>query len=59
MDTQQWIDSGYKLIIEFSPKLITAIFIWIIGSWIIKIMLKGVKKAMNKANYDESLKKFS
>tara|TARA_R110002124_G_scaffold103270_4_gene252145 strand:- start:42139 stop:42951 length:813 start_codon:yes stop_codon:yes gene_type:complete len=58
MDTQQWIDSGYKLIIEFSPKLITAIFIWIIGSWIIKIMLKGVKKAMNKANYDESLKKF-
>ncbi|WP_299122226.1 mechanosensitive ion channel domain-containing protein [uncultured Winogradskyella sp.] len=58
MDTQKWIDSGYNLIVEFGPKLIAAIAIWIIGSWIIKMMLKGVKKAMNKADYDESLKKF-
>tara|TARA_R110002049_G_scaffold274751_6_gene452728 strand:- start:469 stop:1281 length:813 start_codon:yes stop_codon:yes gene_type:complete len=58
MDTQKWIDEGYNLIVEFGPKLIAAIAIWIIGSWVIKIMLKGVNKAMNKGNYDESLKKF-
>lgn len=58
MDTQKWIDKGYNLIIEFGPKLIGAILIWIIGSWIIKVILKGVKKAMNKGDYDESLKKF-
>lgn len=58
MDTQKWIDVGYNLIIEFGPKLIVAILIWIIGSWTIKLLLKGIKKAMNKANYDESLKKF-
>jgi len=58
MDTQKWIDSGYNLLIEFGPKLIAAILIWIIGGWVIKMLLKGVKKAMNKANYDESLKKF-
>ncbi|MFK7834053.1 MAG: mechanosensitive ion channel family protein [Winogradskyella sp.] len=58
MDTQKWIDEGYNLIVEFGPKLIAAIAIWIIGSWIVKMLLKGVKKAMNKADYDESLKKF-
>jgi small conductance mechanosensitive channel len=58
MDTQKWIDAGYNLIIEFGPKLIAAILIWIIGNWIIKMILKGIKRVMNKADYDESLKKF-
>jgi small conductance mechanosensitive channel len=58
MDTQKWIDAGYNLIIEFGPKLIIAILIWLVGSWTIKLLLKGIRKAMNKANYDESLKKF-
>jgi small conductance mechanosensitive channel len=58
MDTQKWIDKGYELIMDFGPKVIGAIIIWIIGSWIIKLILKALKKAMNKANYDESLKKF-
>ncbi|RED44327.1 small conductance mechanosensitive channel [Winogradskyella eximia] len=58
MDTQKWINEGYNFLIEYGPKVIGAILIWIIGSWIIKMLLKGVKKAMNKGNYDESLKKF-
>jgi len=58
MDTQKWIDAGYNLIVEFGPKLIAAILIWIIGSWIIKMIIKGVRKAMTVASYDESLKKF-
>ncbi|MGB1231227.1 MAG: mechanosensitive ion channel family protein, partial [Winogradskyella sp.] len=48
----------YNLIVDFGPKLIAAILIWIIGNWIIKMMLKGLTKVMNKGNYDESLKKF-
>ncbi|WP_299115832.1 mechanosensitive ion channel domain-containing protein [uncultured Winogradskyella sp.] len=58
METQKWIDAGYNLIVEFGPKVLGAILIWIIGSWIIKLMLKGLKKALNKGDYDESLKKF-
>jgi small conductance mechanosensitive channel len=58
METQKWIDAGYNLIVEFGPKLIAAILIWIIGSWIIKMIIKGVRTAMTKAAYDESLKKF-
>ena len=44
MDTQKWIDAGYNLIIEFGPKVIAAILIWIIGSWIIKMVLKASEK---------------
>ena len=58
MDTQKWINEGYNFIIEFGPKIIGAILIWVIGSWVIKMMLKGLKKVLNKGDYDESLKKF-
>ncbi|NRA93626.1 MAG: mechanosensitive ion channel [Psychroserpens sp.] len=58
MDVQKWIDKGYELIIDFGPKVIGAILIWIIGSWVIKTLLKGLKKAMEKRDYDVSLKKF-
>ena len=58
MDTQKWIDKGYELIVDFGPKLLGAIAIWIIGSWIIKNMMKVFRRTMNKSNYDESLTKF-
>lgn len=58
METQKWIDSGYNFIIEFGPKVIGAILIWIIGRWVIKMLLKGINKGMNRGDYDESLKKF-
>jgi small conductance mechanosensitive channel len=58
MDLQKWVDTGYDLLLNFGPKVIAAIAIWIIGSWIIKIICKGVKKAMAKGSYDESLSKF-
>lgn len=58
MDLQKWVDKGYDLLIDFGPKVLAAIAIWIIGSWIIKSLLRGVRKVMEKKEYDESLKKF-
>ncbi|WP_298894150.1 mechanosensitive ion channel domain-containing protein [uncultured Psychroserpens sp.] len=58
MDLQKWIDKGYELIVDFGPKVLAAIAIWIIGSIIIKSILKGIRKVMEKRAYDESLKKF-
>ena len=58
METQKWIDAGYNYIVEYGPKIIGAILIWIIGSWVIKLLLKGLRKALNQGDYDESLKKF-
>ncbi|GAB1857878.1 small-conductance mechanosensitive channel MscS [Flavobacteriaceae bacterium MHTCC 0001] len=43
---------------EYGPKVLTAIAIWIIGSWVIKLINKAASKVMDKSNYDVSLKKF-
>lgn len=58
MDIEKWIDKGYELIMSFGPKILGAIVIWIIGSWVIKKIVKGTRKIMTKQNYDESLQKF-
>ena len=55
---QKWIDTGYDLIMYYGPKIVMAIIIWIVGLWVIKILRKGTGKALDKGNYDASLKKF-
>jgi len=58
MELQKWIDKGYELLLEYTPKILLALAIWIIGAFIIKYLRKGISKSMDKANYDPSLKKF-
>ncbi|MFK7812344.1 MAG: mechanosensitive ion channel family protein [Maribacter sp.] len=57
-DAQVWIDKGIDFAVEFGPKLIGAILIYIIGSWVIKKLVKLVGKGMSKQDYDKSLQKF-
>jgi len=53
-----WIEKGTTLATEYGIKVITAIIIWVVGSWIIKKIMKGTDKVMSKRDYDTSLKKF-
>jgi len=53
-----WIEKGINFVSEFGPKIIGAILIWIIGSWIIKKTLKQTNKLMDKRGYEKSLQKF-
>ncbi|MEW7290752.1 mechanosensitive ion channel family protein [Aquimarina sp. 2304DJ70-9] len=55
---QEWFNYGIELAKEFGPKLITAILIYIIGSWLIKKLIGTTGKVMSKSKYDESLQKF-
>ncbi len=57
-DAQKWIDKGIEFIIEYGPKVIGAILIFIIGSWIVKKIMKALRKVMAKSKYDESLQRF-
>lgn len=57
-NAEKWIDKGIEFVTEYGPKILGAILIYIIGSWIIKRIVKLVKKVMNKSNYDESLQRF-
>jgi small conductance mechanosensitive channel len=54
IDIEKWLD----LAANYGLKIIGAIIIWIIGSWIIKKIIKGTRSVMSKRNYDESLQKF-
>ncbi|MGB5418886.1 mechanosensitive ion channel family protein [Algibacter sp.] len=54
IDTEKWLE----LALEYGLKILGAIVIWIIGSWVIKMILKGLRKALEKGDYDVSLKKF-
>ncbi|EZH71473.1 mechanosensitive ion channel protein [Aquimarina atlantica] len=55
---QEWFNYGIELAKEFGPKLITAILIYIIGSWVIKKLISSLRQVMSKSKYDESLQKF-
>ena len=49
-------EQGLDLIMNYGPKLLMAVAFWIIGSWIIKILLKGADKIMQKSKYEDTLK---
>ncbi|MDW5287347.1 mechanosensitive ion channel family protein [Formosa sp. PL04] len=54
IDTEKWVELG----LEYGLKIIGAILIWIIGSWIINKLRKTSTKIMAKGGYDESLQGF-
>ncbi len=57
-NAQVWIDKGVDFVTEYGPKVIGAILIYIVGSWIIKKITGALRKVMSKSKYDESLQKF-
>jgi len=58
MNVQNLLDKGMDFISTYGIQVIGAIIIWIIGSWIIKKLLKATGSVMTKSGYDASLQKF-
>lgn len=58
MDLEKWSERGLEFATEYGIKVLGAIIIWIVGSWVIKKLLNGTRKVMSQKNYDESLQKF-
>lgn len=58
MELEKWTSMAIDLGTQYGLKIISAIVIWIIGSWIIKKLMKATKKIMTKSKYDESLQRF-
>jgi small conductance mechanosensitive channel len=57
-DTQVWIDKAIDFATDFGPKIIGALLLYIIGSFIIKKLVGVLRKVMMKKDYDEALQKF-
>jgi len=51
-------DQAIELVYQYGPKLIGAILVWIIGSIIVKTLINGFDKMMQKRNMDASLRPF-
>lgn len=58
MNTEQILNQATQIVVEYGPKLIGAIVVWIIGSWVIKMITKGFGKMLDKREVDPSLKPF-
>lgn len=58
MDANEMMDLITVKSLEYGPKIIAAILVWVIGSWVVKLLLSGLDKLMNKSNVDASLKPF-
>ncbi|WP_335967142.1 mechanosensitive ion channel domain-containing protein [Galbibacter sp. PAP.153] len=52
------VDTIAEYVLKYGVPILKAIIIFIIGSWIIKKIVKGLKALMSKRRYDESLQKF-
>lgn len=55
---QLYIDKIIQLIIQYSPKVITALLLLLVGLWLIKLLTKYARKIMLKRGLDETLMKF-
>ncbi|MCB2207107.1 MAG: mechanosensitive ion channel [Bacteroidetes bacterium] len=55
---QEIMDWLSELAVQYGLKIIGAVVVLVVGLWVIKAIMKGIKKTMNKRNLDESLKPF-
>lgn len=51
-------EKAIDLLIDYGIKLIAAIAIWVFGTWLIKRIVIGIRKLMQKKELEESLQKF-
>ncbi|MFS4418327.1 mechanosensitive ion channel family protein [Maribacter sp. 2307ULW6-5] len=57
-NAEVWINKGIDFVTDYGPKVIGAILIYMIGSWIIKKIVGVLRKTLSRGSYDESLQKF-
>jgi small conductance mechanosensitive channel len=58
MNTEEIISSLKDFTLFYGPKLVGAILVWVIGTWVIKLLVKGLTRLMQRANLDSSLVPF-
>ena len=58
MEPDKIINQSWNIILEYGPKVIGAIVVWIIGTWIIKVLTRGFINILDRNEIDESLKPF-
>lgn len=55
---EEWFKYGIEIAKEFGPKVLAAIILFIVGSWVIRRIIGGAGKVMSNSKYDASLQRF-
>lgn len=58
MNIQNIIDQIVGMVVGYGPNLLGALVIWIIGSWVINALVRGLSKVFGRSNLDETLTPF-
>ena len=58
MNPEVVLNQATEILSTYGPKLIAAIAVWVVGGWIIKAVVNGFGKIMDKGGADPSLKPF-
>ncbi|MBK8968217.1 MAG: mechanosensitive ion channel [Lewinellaceae bacterium] len=58
MDLEHLVNQLTELIFLYTPRLLGALAVWIVGSWLIKALIKGFGRLMDKRDIDISLRPF-
>ncbi len=53
-----WFEKGIDFIADYGLKVLGAILIYIIGSWVVGKMVRGLRRVMRRLKYEESLQRF-
>lgn len=57
-DLSEVIDRYFHVFLGYLPSIIAAIVIFLIGLWLIKVLVKNLRNLFEKRDYDESLRNF-
>jgi small conductance mechanosensitive channel len=57
-EAEGWVVKGMDYLVEHGPNVLWAILIYIVGSWLVKRIVRGLRRVMQKSKYDESLQRF-
>lgn len=57
-NSDELLTQATDIALEFGPKILAALAVWIIGGWIIKALTNAVTRVMDKSKVDPTLKPF-
>ncbi len=58
MNTEEITNQAINIVLTYGPKLIMAILVLVIGGWLVKVIVSGINKGMQKGSIDPSLRPF-
>jgi len=57
-NVEAYTSKAIELLMSYGPKLLLAIVVLLVGLWLIKLLVRFIRKAMEKGSTDASLQKF-